>query len=567
MKRYITPAIAASLIFFIVIFLPYKPDKTQSDIIVELKVRVLEDDIFQLFYLQDGMNGFTEDKSASADVKGSSDTQEVKFVIPFNKPIHKIRLDVGRNLKQKPIILGSVKFLFSKNTLEFDVFKSFTPNDYISYDNGEYVTKTRQDLDYPYDPYFVSNFNLSEKTDLLAKEQVLKWSLIKSILAIIFSLAIFMFLYLKNIQFQRVPLMMYIILFLFILIAPSFSKFFKIERDAGINEKRELSPRPELELTKEFTHKFENYYNDNFSLRSTLIKWAGKIKVEVFSVSSKPDLVQFGKNGFLFYNSYDSYSHSTIYSEEVLERVYQKQLGIKTELAKQGGIYIVGFYPDKHTVYPEYLPLAMKMQLKRDTSLAEQISAYFNRKAFPFFNVTRDLKNAKKRDQLYYKFDTHWNDNGVFEAYKSFCRQTFSELGLSALPVDDFNIIGRRISNGDLTDLLGINKISRYYDINTTYVLKDKTRDFKITNSDGFPPQTVITTNDSCDNKKVVLVFCDSFMASLRQFLSLHYSKIYYIWSYPLDSHTVDRNALLAKIKPDIVINCCVERYLPELIQ
>jgi hypothetical protein len=567
MRRYIIPIFSSALVFIVILFIPYSPKKKQSTINVELKVRVLENDQFQLFYLIDGMKGFTEEESTNANVTGSPVTQVIKFVIPFNKPISKIRIDVGQNMNQKPIIFESVKFLISNKTLEFDISKSFTPNDYILYKDGDWFTKIRQDLQYPYDPYFVSNFNLSDSTDLLAKKQILRWRLINFTLAIIFSQAILLFFYLKNIQFQRVPLNIFIVVFLLILITPSVVKILKLEKDAGINEKRELSPKPKLELTEEFSHKYENYYNDNFSLRPTLIKWASKIKVGLFNVSTKPDLVQFGKNGFLFYNSFVSYSNSNIYSELDLEKAYQKQSDLKNELAKGKCKYIIGFYPDKHTVYSEDLPLTMKMQIKSDSSFAEKITAYFNKRGLLLFNVSEDLKKSKVKNQLYFKFDTHWNDNGVFEAYKSFCKQTFSELGLTALNVDNFNIVDSKINNGDLTNLMGINRISRYYDINPSYILRDKTRAYKIIDSDGFPPLTVITTNDNCDNRKVVLVFCDSFMASFRQFLSLHYYKIFYIWSYPLDSHTVDQKALMGKVKPDIVINCCVERYLPDLLQ
>lgn len=358
---------------------------------------------------------------------------------------------------------------------------------------------------------------------------------------------------------------LYIIAFLVILILPTFVNFFNLENITELEEKRELATKPPLVLTKEYPQKFESYFNDHFGLRQRIIGFSNKTKLNIFNASPKPELVQLGKNGFLFYNMkddhiFDSYSNTNIYSQSQLDTAYKMHLSLKKKLDSLNIKYVMGYWPNKHTVYPEYLPFVMKRQIQSDTSLAEQVVKYFNKREISFIDVSKDMTMAKRKNQLYRKFDTHWNKYGAYEAYSSFCRQTFPELGLTSFSLNDFEINYSNSRKGDLTNLLGVDSISNYDEKKPEFVFKGNS--FREIKSEGLPAQTTLTTlNENCGNQTVVLVFRDSYTTAFVQFLSLHYYKVIYIWNISPDMKTIQI------AEPNIVIAVSVERYLPALLE
>jgi len=364
---------------------------------------------------------------------------------------------------------------------------------------------------------------------------------------------------------KSLSLNLYIIAFLVILILPTFVNFFNLENNTELEEKRELASKPALVLTKEYPKKFENYFNDHFGLRKIIIGISNKIKLSIFKASSKPELVQFGENGFLFYNMqddhiFDSYSNTNLFSQSRLDTAYKMHLNLKSKLDSLNIKYVMGYWPNKHTVYPEYLPFAMKIQIQSDTSLADQVVEYFNKREILFFDLSDDMIKAKEENQLYRKFDTHWNKYGAYDAYRSFCRHTFPVLGLTSFSLNDFEINYSNSRKGDLTNLLGVDSISNYYEKKPEFVFKGNS--YLEIDSEGLPSQTTFTTlNENCRNQTVVLVFRDSYTTAFIQFLSLHYYKVIYIWNNSPDMKTIQI------AKPNIVIAVSVERYLPALLE
>lgn len=565
LKRYIPPVIGCILVFMATVFLLDTFASKPSEVVIELKAKVLENDLFQLFYLQEGESSFSEKNSVRVNVKGDTAYQNIKFIIPLDTLITKFRLDVGRNSKQKPMRFERIDLKALNTSFEYTMSESFMPNVNITQKDGQYITNSTTKS---YDPFFTSKFNVPQIIETLKEDQPLASKPIAYLIAFVFSLALFISLFLKDVRIGQIQLDPYILAFALIIAVPSLVKLFQIDEAGEMTEKRELTPEPEFAFSKTFPAEYESYFNDNFGLRPTVIKWSNNIKVGLFRDSSKPELVQFGSRGFLFFNQYSvddggiyaSYSNLNIVSDGQLEKAYQKHAKLKTELAENGITYILGFWPNKHSIYSDYLPFSMKMQIKNDSSLADQVVDYFGKRKMPIFDVRADMLKKGRERQLYCKLDSHWNSSGAYEAYASFCRQTFDALGLDPLPLADFDIKYRKTQKGDLTNLLGIDSITGYYDKLPLYSLRDKSKKFRYVAPKGFPKNTIITENDNCGNDKTVVVFRDSYTIALVQFLSLHFSKVIYVWKSPVDRATVE------KIKPDIVILGVVERRLPYLL-
>lgn len=367
----------------------------------------------------------------------------------------------------------------------------------------------------------------------------------------------------KNRLHKNIRSYAYIIVFMGAIFIPVLGILFKIDENLGLSEKRVLAERPALKLTSDFAANFENYYNDNFGFRELLVKISNKLKTNVFKASTKPDQVLAGKNKYLFYNSlndgvFRSYTNTNVYTKDQLDAHYTKLKTRKDTLAKKGIKYVCGFFPNKHTICPEYLPKFMQMQVKDSTNLADQMLNYFKAKQFPFFDIRKDLFIAKSKFPIYQKLDSHWNSNGSFVGYQAFCKKTFSDLKLTPFSRNDFNIKYKSTSSGDLISILGIDSIRGYSDSLPEYTLKDTSLNFEYISTIGYPKNTVITLNKNCGNKLTVVMFRDSYSMAFIQFLSLHYYKIIYIWS----SYS---NKFINQENPDIVISANVERYLTNL--
>src|SRR5690606_13131154 len=382
------------------------------------------------------------------------------------------------------------------------------------------------------------------------------------ILGFIFSLSIFLFLYQKNLKLYQ-PINcaeIYIVVFIGLLLSPTAFKAFMTDERVNNIENRELASMPDFSLSEDFAENFETYYNDNFGLRNNLIEWSSKLKINLFRSSPRPNEVKFGKSQFLFYNKtndiFDNYTHRDLMTADNLNTYGNKLLDRKRELDSMGIQYVFGFWPNKHTIYSELLPYSMSSQIIGNTSLADQLVGFFKQNSTPFFDVRKDLIASKKEGLLYHKLDTHWNNRGAFYAYQAFCSKTYSTLKLTPYSKNQFKVEEKSLNNGDLTILLGVNEIIGYKDIDYEYTPKNKSMSFtKIDNPEGFPTRAILTRNENSDNRKKVLIFKDSFITNLIQVLSLHYYEIVYV-------HGSYDSSIVSKVKPDIVINCRVERYL-----
>jgi hypothetical protein len=358
--------------------------------------------------------------------------------------------------------------------------------------------------------------------------------------------------------------LLFTVVFLIILILPLTVDFFNLEKTYGLEEKRDLKEKPEFLISKDYARKFEDYYNDNFGLRKSIIGFYNKQKLSLFKVSTNPDLVQIGKNGFLMYNSkkdkiYESYSNTNLFSQSGMQAAVNKHLQWQKRLAGLNIKYIIGFWPNKHSIYPENLPGVMKRQIQSDSSLADQAVAYFEKKGMYIFDVRSDMIKAKEKYQLYCKFDSHWNSHGAYEAYRSFCRQTYHQLKLTPHPIEDFDIKYEKTTSGDLINILGVDNMPNSYDEKPEFIFKGKT--YVEAGTEGFPDQTTITINKYCCNDEVIIVFRDSYTSAMVQFLSLHFYKVIYIWDINPDMDIIN------KVKPDVVMSVSVERYLSTFLK
>ncbi len=255
-----------------------------------------------------------------------------------------------------------------------------------------------------------------------------------------------------------------VFIILFMCIISCFPVMYFCGVSAGENyEKKVLTKAPKLDDLiynyTEYSDQLEQHYNDYFPLRSNMLELYSFFNYKVFSTSLHPKTTSIGKNGWLFYesaNTRTAVNGQYMLSEKQLEKIYNGLMQKYEILSSLGKKYIVYLASEKQTIYPEYdrLPNA-------EYTLIDQLREYLISKNCPItFIYSKDYLLTKKTssNQLYFKYDTHWNRLGAHYGYEDVMNHV-----KQLLPDKSFNIVtdfdltsGKR--SGDLASTLFLSK-------------------------------------------------------------------------------------------------------------
>lgn len=253
------------------------------------------------------------------------------------------------------------------------------------------------------------------------------------------------------------------------------------------------------------------------------------------------DKVLYGKDGWLFLTNdtnrvLDQISGAIPYTSDIRSAWLDALSARKEHSRKYGYLYRFIIVPNKHCIYREFLPEAIKVS---DDRLVMKLSSDFPELIIYPYQFLLD----NKAKLLYHKTDTHWNSLATVLFMNSIANQ----LGSHEV---DFQIRQRTIV-GDLGSKLDP-KVS------------------SITNEaviDGIHPVCVFDNNVPFDghyhvfetkNKELPVgaVFCDSFFNTTINIISSYFSKLY-VFSAP-----VFDKPIIEKIRPDVVLSENVERFV-----
>jgi hypothetical protein len=359
-------------------------------------------------------------------------------------------------------------------------------------------------------------------------------------------------------RLRRVKETMLILFFITALILPVLGMLLHIDLTPAHRENRTLAPFPALALDRHavglFPEKFRAYFEDRFGFRQTLIGWQARFKVSVLGVSSSRQVI-LGKDGWLFQPPYDN-SLETYRGVRPLttEQLAQWKLILETRRAwlKERGIpYLFVVAPEKHSIYPEYVPDAMLRDYKQ--SRMDQLLAYLKEHSdMEILDLRPTLREAKSRERLYHRTDSHWNDYGAFIGYQAIIGALARfDPRLQPMAESDFEIGRERVQGLDLAALLGLE------DVITEEYISMRSGKLAI-ESPGYSSTSLpLVAFDGRDRGLPRLVmFRDSFANYLIPFLNHHFSRAVYIWNTGFDPRLIERE------HPDFVIQEMVERAL-----
>ncbi len=309
----------------------------------------------------------------------------------------------------------------------------------------------------------------------------------------------------KHITIGSAISLVFVILFMCIISAFPIMYFCGVS--AGKNyENKVLTNAPKLdELINNYTgyaDTFEQHFNDYFPLRSNMLELYSYLEYKVFNTSLLPDTTSIGKNGWLFYESWGTrpaVSGQAMLSAAALESIYNGIMEKYNTLKAMGKKYIIYLAAEKQMVYPEHDRLE-----NAEYTLIDQLREYLNSKNCPVpFIYSKDYLLTKKTstNQLYYKYDTHWNLLGSHYGYESVMtkiKEMLPEKNINV--VTEFDLTSSKRS-GDLATTLFL---SKYLVEDTPVPVYEHTPTYR-----GYGPTVRVTSNVNSDLK--VFIYGDSF--------------------------------------------------------
>lgn len=356
--------------------------------------------------------------------------------------------------------------------------------------------------------------------------------------------------------------------------------------DYDIGENRKKAEFPKKFNINTFTAELEQYYNDRVPFRSLIISAnknmtnaaedaykrnvrpllieliygetkANKNEQEYFPVNIINNKVIEGRDGWLFYygdNSADYYVGNNLMSTEDMKK-YTERVKLLAELCEEKGIEIqMIIMPNKEQVYAEYMPsYKIENEYKRVQRLVDYIKENLDIEVLYLYD---EITDAKKYGQLYYKYDTHWNELGAFigvqELYKS--------IGIDTTALEDIKYTKITHSGGDLVGLGALNPSNYTKDIGYKVEYKEhidyveKTKEF--TDENGVLAKYVSITSEAEEKRKLVLIG-DSFRIAMVPYLAKDFAEASIIYR-----DEVGKDMVNSEIKnADILVLELVERY------
>jgi len=347
--------------------------------------------------------------------------------------------------------------------------------------------------------------------------------------------------------------MFFVTVFLLVLFVPLVA-----EKETVSLEKRPLAEFPEWRWSNvwKFFKDYQNYFDDRFAFRNSLIDTFGKFKYEKLKLSNLTGNVAIGKNDWLFYHSKEYMKEvSKPFTQEELQ-LFHYNLVVTTKWFEQRGIkYYITIPPIKPRIYPEKLPDYMRVAMH--FSRLDQINKYLKMNSkYNIIDLRDELFEAKKKNIIYFSTDTHWNEFGAFAAYTKIINsisKDFNEL----TPIDFKKIqpIPTKYSSGDLLGLLGFttNKYTTQY----VLTLKDTVKFNLVYASDpGLPKNNFETWETPKSSSKLkIYVVRDSFSENVKRFLLLNFARSTYAWIPVIPVNEVIEE------HPDILLHETLERF------
>ena len=357
-----------------------------------------------------------------------------------------------------------------------------------------------------------------------------------------------------------------VLLFLLAVFAPLSATLATLSHREADDPKRELAPWPDAPATLEdaglWPTRFRQWFADHYAFRRELIRAHGALLLEGVGVSpSRAVLV--GKDGWWFYADDDALEDmvsAAPMAEPALARWSETLEANRAWLASRGIPYLFVLAPDKHAVYPEFLPDTVRVL---NASRMDQLAARLREHpSLDVLNLRPVLWARKVTERVYHRTDTHWNGRGALVAWLAIADWMQRVHPTFHAPTrDDYTLFSQTGPGRDLPRMLGLAHLVTEEILDVRAEVAPR---YEIVEPAGVDPaveQGRLVTEHPDTSLPRIVIFRDSFATGLIPYLSEHCSRCVYLWQKDVDPEVV-----LAE-RPDLVIHQIVGRrlqtYLP----
>lgn len=317
-----------------------------------------------------------------------------------------------------------------------------------------------------------------------------------------------------------------------------------------LNENRALAKWPEkAKDIKAFVQGVESWFNDHLAFRDQLIET--NLRMDLALGESPTSTVILGTNGWLFFNEFDEDKDlrgEIVLDEADREALVTAQSAMQAYLKDRGASYYVVIAPNKQTIYPEYLPLSSQPGNK-PTRMDQVLRILGEDTSVPCVDVRPALLAAKGGPDLYYRYDSHWNESGSYHAFLALAERLKKDYPNLYIPSPEEITTEPGTFQGDLASMIGMG--GKYVDHTLWYQFPNS----HVYESDELSNEMLNAyVNPDHPEAPKILFLHDSFGPALTTFLVQSCSELYetILDVYPVES--------LLECEPDIVIFERVER-------
>lgn len=321
----------------------------------------------------------------------------------------------------------------------------------------------------------------------------------------------------------------FIAIFMLILILPWVFLNRKEDQVSEIENKK-LADWPGLSLTLETDAEIEEYVNDRIGFKETAVGIYTEVNDKLFNVMVHP-LFMWGEENHIYYKDKDyiaAYQRLNTDPEYIDSMV--SFLGKTNDYLKSKGIdFLYYVCPDKKTIYPEYFPKTVNVDMANE-SVLEYLDEAMGKTDITYINPKEKLLEAKKDLVVYNKqYDaTHWNEFGAFIGHSlidDHIRNTFEEV--KPLDVNDYDIEMVTMTSLDnakftISDDVPLYSLKDDRSGDYTELLKP----WMECETDTFYTHHI---NPEVENNRILLVFTDSYFQAAQKFYDNRFKEVYFV--------------------------------------
>lgn len=363
---------------------------------------------------------------------------------------------------------------------------------------------------------------------------------------------------------------LFICAFWVILAVPFVGWFLGQDKFVTTLENRNLKQKPNFphstKEVKKFPKNVEDYYKDQFATRVDLLKAYRRAKS--FIGDPITDLVVEGKEGWLYLGTVKigkqrysdplgDYRGKNLYQAENLQLAVDRYRRLSAWLDKRGIEFGLVVAPQKHTVYPEYLPQYIQ-KLGKDTALDQLARGFSAEDDFRFIDLRSSMLKAKSNSggrRIYHKHDSHWNSLGA-EIAQYVIIKSFEDSFPGKVYARRYDNNVAKPKRGDLAKHFGIEYAEPdYWSPSFSNPCEIAPR----------PPgpMSLSTHVTKCGKGNLkILIFRDSYFTALLPYFSQQFSEAVFHWNVLTVSKMEE---LIEKHDPDLILEEYVERVLPRV--